>query len=112
MKPFKIRSKPILKKVVISRYGEIILKILKEKPIKSIRIKAHLNISIMYPLGIKKLTNKKQKLISKRLLKIRSNSYTLKAHNYQLVKVSPKKLAFNFMISFFTPCLVIINNLD
>jgi len=57
MKPFKIRSKPILKKVVISWYGEIILKILKEKPIKSIRIKAHLNISIMHPLGIKILTN-------------------------------------------------------
>jgi hypothetical protein len=36
--------------------GEITLKILKEKPIKSIRIKAHLDISIRYPLGIKNLT--------------------------------------------------------
>jgi hypothetical protein len=56
------------------------LKILKEKPIKSIRIKAHLNISITYPLGIKFLKNEK-KFISKGLLKIKSN----------LVKVSLKK---------------------
>jgi hypothetical protein len=43
------------------------LTILKEKPIKSIRIKAHLNISIMNPWGTKK------KFISKELLKTRSN---------------------------------------
>jgi hypothetical protein len=42
-----------LKNVVISWYGEIILKILKEKFIKSIRIKAHLDFSIMYPWGTK-----------------------------------------------------------
>jgi len=41
------------------------LKILKEKPIKSIRIKACLDISIMYPLGIKILINKKKKKIQK-----------------------------------------------
>jgi hypothetical protein len=57
---FKTRSKPILKNVVVGWYGEIILKILKEKPIKSKRIKTHLNISIMHPLGIKLLTNKKK----------------------------------------------------
>jgi len=35
------------------RYDKIILKFLKEKPIKSIRIKTHLDISIMYPWGTK-----------------------------------------------------------
>jgi hypothetical protein len=56
-----------LKNVTNSWYGEIILKILKEKPIKSIRIKAHLNISIMNPCGTKNL--RKKKFISKGLLK-------------------------------------------
>jgi hypothetical protein len=78
-----------LEKIVVSWYGEIILKILKEKPIKSIRRKAHLNISIMYPLSIKNLTNKKN--ISKGFLKTRFNSYASKVHNYHLVKDSPKK---------------------
>jgi hypothetical protein len=91
MKPFKTRSKPILKNVVISCCGEFNLKILKEKPIlKSIRIKAHLNISIMYSLGINVLTNKK-KIISKILLKIRSICNASKFHNYHLVKVSQKR---------------------
>jgi hypothetical protein len=45
-------SKFVLKNVVVRWYGEITLKILKEKPIKSIRIKSNLNISIMYALGI------------------------------------------------------------
>jgi uncharacterized membrane protein YqhA len=49
IKPLKTKSKPILKNVSISWYGEIILKILKEKLIKSIRIKAHLEFLIMYP---------------------------------------------------------------
>jgi hypothetical protein len=62
MKPLKTRSKALLKNVVVNWYGEIILKILKEKPIKSIRIKEHLSISIMYPLGIKFFTNKKNHL--------------------------------------------------
>jgi len=85
MKPFKTGSKPILKNVVISCYGEFNLKIIKEKPIlKSIRIKAHLNILIMYSLGINFLTNKK-KIISKILLKIRSISNASKFHNYHLV---------------------------
>jgi hypothetical protein len=61
-----------LKNVVVRWYGEITLKILREKSIKSIRIKAHLNISIMYPLGTKNLTNKKI-YISKGLLKTRFN---------------------------------------
>jgi hypothetical protein len=53
-----------LKNVTISWYGEITFKILKEKPIIFIRIKAHLNISIMYPLGTKKLDKQKEKFIS------------------------------------------------
>jgi hypothetical protein len=48
MKPFKTRSKPMLKNIVANWYGEIGLKILKEKPIKSIRIKAHLSVPTMY----------------------------------------------------------------
>ncbi len=52
MKPFKTKPKPLLKNVSVSWYSEIILKILKEKPIKSMRIKAHLDLSFMYPLGI------------------------------------------------------------
>jgi hypothetical protein len=55
MKPLITRSKWILKNVAISWYGEITLKILKEKPIKSIRIKAYLDIPIMYPWGTKLL---------------------------------------------------------
>jgi hypothetical protein len=58
MKPFKTKPKPLLKNVNFSWYIEIILKILKEKPTKSMRIKAHLDVSIMYPLGINVLTNK------------------------------------------------------
>jgi hypothetical protein len=55
----KTRSKPILKNtVVISWYGEIILIILKE--INSIRIKVHLDITIMHTLGTKVLTNEKK----------------------------------------------------
>jgi len=65
MKPLKTRSKLIWKNVVFSWYEEITLKILKEKPINSIKIKTHLNISIMYPLGIKILTNKKKKSLQK-----------------------------------------------
>jgi hypothetical protein len=51
-----------LKNVVVIWYGEIILEILKEKTIKSIRIKTHLNISIMYPLGIEILINTKKNI--------------------------------------------------
>jgi hypothetical protein len=36
------------------------LEILKIKPIKSIRIKAHLNILNIYPLGIEILINKRK----------------------------------------------------
>jgi hypothetical protein len=71
MKPFKTRSKPMLKNIVVNWYGEIILKILKEKLIKSIRIKVHLTVPIMYPWGTIFLKNKK-KIISKKLLKTRS----------------------------------------
>jgi hypothetical protein len=58
--------------------GELTLKILKESPIKFIKIKAHLDISIMYPLGIEILI---KKLISKGLLKIRFNFNPSKVHN-------------------------------
>jgi len=71
MKPLKTMSKLILKNVVVSWYGEITLKILKEKPIKSIKIKAHLDISIMCPLGTKKLKNEKK--LFQGLLTTRSN---------------------------------------
>jgi hypothetical protein len=57
----------------------------------SIRIKAHLNISIMYPLGIEILTNTK-KFISKGLLKIRSNFELSKVHNYHLVRFQKNKI--------------------
>jgi hypothetical protein len=50
----------MLKNIIIFWYGEIILKIVKEKPIKYIRIKAHLSIPIMYPWGTKNLRNKKK----------------------------------------------------
>jgi hypothetical protein len=60
MKPLKTRSKFIWKNVVFNWYEEITLKILKDKPINSIKIKAHLNISIIYPLGTKNLTNEKK----------------------------------------------------
>jgi hypothetical protein len=72
-------------------YGELILEIPKENPIKSMKIKTHLNISIMYPLGLIFLLNTK-KFISKRLLKTRFNFDPSKVHNYHLVKVSQKKI--------------------
>jgi hypothetical protein len=71
------------------------LKIIIKKTIKSIKIKIHLNISIMYPLGINVLTNK-NKVISKGLLKIRSNYDLSKVHKYHLVKVSQKNIHFKF----------------
>jgi hypothetical protein len=41
------------------------LEIIKKNPIKSIRIKAHLDISIMYPMGIEILINIKKKSFQK-----------------------------------------------
>jgi hypothetical protein len=46
-----------IKNVVVSWYGDITWEILKENPIKSIRIKTYLDISIIYPLGIEILIN-------------------------------------------------------
>jgi hypothetical protein len=60
MKPLKTKSNPVSKNVNVSWYGEITLKILKRKPIKSIRIKSYLDISIMCPLDTKNLINKKK----------------------------------------------------
>jgi hypothetical protein len=55
------------------------LKILKENPIKCIRIKTPLDISIMDPLCIEILINIKT-FISKGLLKIRFNFDSSKVH--------------------------------
>jgi hypothetical protein len=74
-----------LKNVVIW-YGEITLEILKETPMKSIKVKAHYNISIMYPLSIIFLANTKN-LISNVFLIIRFSFDLSKVHNYHLVKV-------------------------
>jgi hypothetical protein len=48
----------------------------------------------MYPWGTKFLKNKK-KIISKGLLKTRSNSDPSKVHNNHLVKISQLALLFN-----------------
>jgi hypothetical protein len=77
------------------------LKILKTKPIDFIRIKSHLDISIMYPLGKNKLMNKK-KVILKGPLKTRFNFDISKVHNYHLVKVSQKTISH--LISLLARC--------
>jgi hypothetical protein len=68
------------------------LKFLKEKPIISIRIKAHLSIPILYLWGTNFLRNKK-KFISKGLLKTRFNSNLSKAHNHHLVMISQNNIS-------------------
>jgi hypothetical protein len=68
------------------------LKILKEKPIKSIRIKAHLSVPTMYPWGTRSL-RKRKVIISNGLLKTRSNCNPSKVHNHHLVKVSQNKIS-------------------
>jgi len=65
MKPFKTRSKHMLKNIVASWYGEISLKILKEKRIKSIKIKAHLSVPTMYPWGTTFLKKKEKNSFQK-----------------------------------------------
>jgi hypothetical protein len=66
------------------------LAILKGKPIKSIRIKFHLNISIMYPWGTKKLEKKNH---FKRTFDNKVHFDPSKVYNYHLVKVSQKKIS-------------------
>jgi hypothetical protein len=73
-------------------YGEFTLEILKENPIKSIKIKTHIYISIMYQYFLIFLVNTK-KFISKRLLEIRFNFDPSKVHNYHFVKVSQKTIS-------------------
>jgi len=90
VKPFKTRLKPILKNVVASKYDKITLKILKEKPIKSIRIKSDLNILITYPWGTKKL--RKIKSFQFRTFENKVNFDPSKVHNYHLIKVSQEKI--------------------
>jgi hypothetical protein len=76
---------------------------------KSIRIKSYSDISTMYPLSIKNLTIFFK--TSKGLLIARFNSNPSKVHNYYLIKVSQENIfTLTFMISFFNPCLIIINN--
>jgi hypothetical protein len=65
MKPFKTRSKPMLKNIVANWNGEISLKILKKEPIKSIIIKAHLSVPTMYPWGTKFLRKKEKNSFQK-----------------------------------------------
>jgi hypothetical protein len=60
MKPFKTRSKHMLKNIVASWYGEISLKILKEKPIK-----AHSSVPTMYPWGTNFLKKKEKNSFQK-----------------------------------------------
>jgi hypothetical protein len=62
------------------------LQILKEKLIKSTRIKAHLDFSFV-PIEHRNF-DKHKKIISKGLLKIKSNFDPSKVHNYHLVEVS------------------------
>jgi hypothetical protein len=76
MKPFKTRSKPMLKNIAASWYGEIDLKILKEKP-----------------MGHKFFEKERKKFISKGLLRTRSNCNPSKVHNHHLVKVSQNKIS-------------------
>ncbi len=78
--------------LLLTRMTKSLWKSPKKKSIKSIRIKAHLNISIMCPLGIDILT-KKNKIDFKKLLKTKSNSNVSKVHNYNLVKVLQKKIS-------------------
>jgi hypothetical protein len=91
MNPFKTRSKPILKNVVVNWYDEITLKFFKEKSIKFIRLKAHLDILIYVPIRHRNFDY--IYIISKALLKLRSNSNPSKVHNYHLVKISQKKIS-------------------
>jgi hypothetical protein len=56
------------------------------------RIKAHLDIQIMYQLGTKNINKWKKNSISKELLKTRSNSNPSKVHNCHLIKVLQKKI--------------------
>jgi hypothetical protein len=100
-----------LKNVVVRWCDEFILEILRKNPIKSIRIKTHLDISIIYPSGVIFLIDIK-KFISKGLLKIRFNSNLSKVHNYHLFNVSQiKDFTLNLIISIFSPIIVLINNL-
>ncbi len=61
MKPFKTSSKPILKNVIVSWYGEITLKILKKKTHKVHKNKSSFRYLNYVHMGRKKF--KKQKTI-------------------------------------------------
>ncbi len=65
MKTLKTRSKPILENVVVSWYGEIILKILKEKPIKSIKNKNPFKYFNYVPIGHKCFDKQKENSFQK-----------------------------------------------
>jgi hypothetical protein len=95
-----------LENVVVCWYGELTLEILKKIPIKSISIKAHLNISIMYPLGIEILINIKENHFKRTLI------LTLQKFITTIWLRSKKDFTLNFIISLFNPFLLPINNLE
>jgi hypothetical protein len=89
MKPFKIKSKPILKKIIVSWYGEFFLKFWKEKPIKFIR-RIPLKYFNYLPIGHKKY-GKKNKSFEKDFWK-QGPIFTLqKFITTILIEDSPKK---------------------
>jgi hypothetical protein len=111
MKPLKTRSKPILKKIVVTWYGEITFEILQKKTHEIHKNKILFKYFNYVPIEHKKFDS----LFfynSKELLKARSNSDPSKVHNYYLIKISQENIfTLTFMISLFNQCLVVINNL-
>jgi plasmid maintenance system antidote protein VapI len=55
-------------------------------------MKAHLDISIMYPLGTKKLTNENN-IHLKKIFENKVQIWPSKNHNYHLFKVSQKTIS-------------------
>ncbi len=84
MKLLEPMSKPISKVDDVIYYGGCHLEILKGKPIKSIWMKAKVDILKTYSIGTK-ICEKQKKSILKRLLNIRFNFDLSKVHNFHLV---------------------------
>jgi hypothetical protein len=79
-----------LKNVVVNWYGELTLEILKN-PHKMHKNKNPFRYFNYGPIGHRNF-DKHKKFISKGLLKIRFNFDPSTVHNYNLVKVSQKKI--------------------
>jgi hypothetical protein len=93
MKPPKpTRSKPIWRVTNVIYHDGCCLKILKRILTKFIWMKANEKIVETCSLGT--IFWETTKTISKSFLKIKSNFYPLKVHNYHLVKVSKKKIYY------------------